>query len=222
MNVEMLTELGIKPKENMNEEPTVLRTNVRQKLSRIKRPGTQMVLWQREPAKNFQLWLEKLDFECLPHIRLLIKPKNFVSTVHSLLDDCGMPDDEMRSYFVNDIYKLVLLFSDIIKRAHVDVRFEKVDHDSCWKFHRDSVDTRLVTTYRGAATEWVKTQYSGEALQSQKEYQGPIEHFRPHDVGIFKGSRNGLGSGIVHRSPPISGKTKTRLILCLNEKITLN
>ena len=31
----MLTELGIKPKENMNEEPTVLRTNVRQKLSRI-------------------------------------------------------------------------------------------------------------------------------------------------------------------------------------------
>ena len=100
----------------------------------------------------------------------------------------------------------------------VDVRLERISHDSCWKFHRDCVEARLLTTYCGSATEWVQPIHAEQALREQKSYNGPLERLRVHDVAIFKGNRAGPNSGIVHRSPPIVGTGQTRLLLCLNKR----
>ena len=75
-----------------------------------------------------------------------------------------------------------------------------------------------LSTYRGPTTEWVKPQHAAEALQNQKDYQGPIEQFQAFEVGIFKGKHDDLSSGIVHRSPPIAGSGITLLLLCLNKQ----
>jgi hypothetical protein len=213
----MLTKLEIKPNKKINSEPEILTTNNEQDLTRINLPNTQMVLWQRRLLKDLKFWLKQIDLGCLPNLRIVTKPKELKSIMHSLFDDYGMPNTKMRSYLIEDIEKLVFLFADIINNSQVDVRFESLDHDGCWKFHRDSVKTRLVTTYLGPTTEWVKNQSAEQALRSQREYQGPIEHFQTYEVGVFKGSRVCLGSGIVHRSPPISKSGKTRLLLCLNK-----
>ena len=219
LDIVMLTKLEIKPNKKINSESEILTTNNEQGLAKINLPNSQMVLWQRRLLKDLKLWLNQLDLRCLPNLRVTTKPQELRSVMHSLFDDCGMPSTKMRSYLIEDIEKLVFLFSDIINNTQVDVRFENLNHDGCWKFHQDSFEKRLITTYLGPTTEWVKNQYAEQALRSQREYQGPIEHFQPYEVGIFKGSRDSLGSGIVHRSPAISESGTTRLLLCLNKPL---
>ena len=119
---------------------------------------------------------------------------------------------------VEDIEGLTLAFAEITGDRMVDVRLERVSDNACWKFHRDFVKTRLLTTYRGPSTEWVLPEYGEQALRQQLQFKGPIESLAPHDVANFKGCSSATESGIVHRSPPIEGTGYTRLLLCLNQK----
>ncbi len=201
-----------------NDEAEIVQAQTRQGLSTIRSPDVQLVTWQRALDGTLRAWLEQLDVSCLPHLRVLLQPKELRSTMEELLDACGMPKDEMRSNFIDDIDGLVSVFADIAQTDLVDVRLECLDHDACWKFHLDCVEMRLLTTYLGPATEWVKPQYAEEALRTQKQFQGPVERFRSHEVGMFKGSCAGSGSGIVHRSPPIANTGQIRLFLCLNRQ----
>ncbi|GAB5471891.1 MAG: hypothetical protein Kilf2KO_49210 [Rhodospirillales bacterium] len=127
-----------------------------------------------------------------------------------------MPAGPMRDLLVEDIAALADAFARITRSDLIDLRLEGIAHDACWKFHRDCVEARLLTTYHGSATEWVPPSHSQEALSAQQSFQGPIERLSAHGVGLFKGSYARPGSGIVHRSPPIAGTGETRLLICLN------
>ena len=104
----------------------------------------------------------------------------------------------------------------VMATPEVDIRLETIRHDACWKFHRDHVPARLLTTYRGPGTEWVHPRDGAAALSEQKSFRGRIERFPEHSVGLFKGSRGGSRAGIVHRSPPVALSGEVRLFLCLN------
>ena len=177
-----------------------------------------LVIWQRSLDPSLQGWINDMDATSLPDLRILAKPDEFRSALEPLLDACGLKSSGMRDRFVADINDLVVTFADITGGDYVDVRLERVNHDACWKFHRDTVETRLLTTYRGPTTEWVRHEYAEKAIQEQREYKGPLERFENGDVVIFKGSRASSDKGIVHRSPPISGTGMTRLLLCLNQR----
>ncbi|MGF1605918.1 MAG: DUF1826 domain-containing protein [Rhodothalassiaceae bacterium] len=185
-------------------------------LAAINDPGMDLVIWRRALPVCLQTWLDRLDAACLPDIRLLVEPCDLRPALEPDLDACGMPAGDMRDGLVRDVEGLAHAFCEIARSDCVDVRLERVGHDACWKFHRDCVEARLLTTYRGPATEWVPPTHSEQALREQKRFNGPIEHLRRHDVAIFKGSCAGEGSGIVHRSPPILGTGQTRLLLVLN------
>lgn len=187
-------------------------------LAAINVPGTELVIWQRALPSCLQTWLERMDPSRLPYLRVLVQPSDLRRAVEPHLDDRGMPPGDMRDLLVGDIGDLVCAFADITRSEHVDVRLERVNHDACWKFHRDTVEARLVTTYRGPATEWVQTAHAQRALREQKRFKGPLERLGHHDVAIFKGSCAGPSSGIVHRSPPIASTGRTRLLLCLNKR----
>ena len=186
-------------------------------LSAIGKPGTELVIWRRALPLCLTAWLEGLEAARLPDLRVLVRPSDFRAAVEPKLEDCGLPAGDMRDLLIADAAALVGAFAQVTGSALVDVRLERVDHDACWKFHRDSVEARLVTTYRGPATEWVQPDQAARALREQKGFEGPLEQLRTADVAFFKGSRAGAGSGIVHRSPPISGSGETRLLLCLNK-----
>ncbi len=115
-----------------------------------------------------------------------------------------------------DLVSLTEAFCRTMDSDIVDIRLETVTHDGCWKYHRDHVPARLLTTYRGPGTQWVTPERSEDALAQQKAYSGPLEQFAEHAVGLFKGSKAEKGRGIVHRSPPILGTGTTRILLCLN------
>lgn len=187
-------------------------------LAAINRPDMELVIWRRELPLCMQTWLERMDPSCLPDLRVLVRPGDLRLALQPHLDDCGMPPGDMRDLLIGDVDDLVSEFSKVTRTDLVDVRLERVSYDACWKFHRDCVEARLLTTYRGPATEWVQPIHAERALREHKRFKGPIEHLRIHDVAIFKGSCAGPGSGIVHRSPPIAGTGRTRLLLCLNKQ----
>ncbi len=185
-------------------------------LGAIARPDVELVIWRRSLPLCLQTWLEQLDATLLPDLRVLVQPKDLVRAMEPFLNECGLPEGEMRALLVCDVGNLVSAFARIARTDLVDVRLERVSGDACRKFHRDFVAARLLTTYRGPATEWVQPRHAETALRAQKSFKGPIEHLGAQDVAIFKGSCAGPGSGIVHRSPPIAGTGRTRLLLCLN------
>tara|TARA_Y100001960_G_C14674737_1_gene827896 strand:+ start:738 stop:1370 length:633 start_codon:yes stop_codon:yes gene_type:complete len=186
-------------------------------LASIKEPDTELVIWQRSLPSDLQNWINQTDAACLPDVRILIKPDEFRPALEPLLERCGLRAGDMRSRLVADIHGLVIAFAEITRRDYVDVRLERVSQDACWKFHRDIVETRLVTTYRGPATEWVRPVHAEQAIQEQREYNGPLECLGGGNVAIFKGSYVSPNRGIVHRSPPIAGTNLIRLLLCLNQ-----
>lgn len=186
-------------------------------LAAFKKPGTELVIWQRDFPKRFQDWLDRLEAAKLPDFRILVEPRDVRRAIDPLLDACDMPACDLRDLLVEDINDLVSRFAEIARSEAVDLRLQRVDHDACWKFHRDNVEARLLTTYRGPTTEWVQMAYADQALTEQQDYQGPLERLGLHDVALFKGSCAGPNSGVVHRSPPITGTGQTRLLLCLNQ-----
>lgn len=185
-------------------------------LAAIKQPAAELVIWQRSLPICFSAWIDRLDSATLPHLRVLVQPDDLRAALVPLLDETGLAKNEMRDLLVDDIDDLVGAFANITRSDLVDVRLERVDNDACWKFHRDMVEARLVTTYRGPATEWVQMAYAERAIDEQKNFDGPLERLDAHDVALFKGSCAGPNSGVVHRSPPISGTGQTRLFLSLN------
>ena len=208
-------------KPSVQAAPTgilVEKCEIAQGLAKIKEPGKELVIWNRALPLSFARWIDQLDTSHFPDLRILVSPKDFKTAIEPYLDNCGMPAGLMRASLSSDIHHLVGAYAEITGCDLVDVRLESVSDDACWKYHRDSVDTRLLTTYRGPTTEWVLPRYSEQALRDQKNYTGPAESLGLHEVAVFKGSRAGSVDGIVHRSPPIAGTELTRLLLCLNER----
>ncbi len=187
-------------------------------LAAIAEPDIDLVIWRRVLSSNLKTWMEQLEPSDLPDTRFLVQPAQLRQALEPQLDACGMSSGDMRDLLVQDIDTLVTAFADITGSDLVDVRLERIIHDACWRFHRDYVEARLLTTYLGPATEWVQSAHAEQALHDQKEYEGPLERLEAFDVAFFKGNSAGPGRGIVHRSPPVADTGQTRLLLCLNQR----
>jgi hypothetical protein len=185
-------------------------------LDQIHSSQVELVIWERELAAGLSDWLAALHPDQCPDGRLLVAAGNCRTAYTQLLNEADMPAGPMRDAFKADLVSLTEAFCRTMDTDVVDIRLETVTHDGCWKYHRDNVPVRLLTTYRGPGTQWVTPEHSDAALAQQKAYAGPLEQFADHTVGLFKGSKAENGSGIVHRSPPILGTGTTRILLCLN------
>ncbi len=185
-------------------------------LDRIRDKAVELAIWERELPQAFAEWLDALPSENLPDARAIADDNGVVATIAAMLDGARTPQGAMRDMLLDDIAGLARRFMTIMDSAQVDIRLEAVDHDACWKFHRDCVEARLLATYRGPGTQWVPPAFSKAALDRQKDYRGPIPSLSRFAAGMFKGSCAAPASGIVHRSPPIDGAGVTRLVLCLN------
>jgi hypothetical protein len=185
-------------------------------LGLVARQGTPLVVWQRRHPQELEQWLDEMTTETLPDSRVLLPPADFQRAAYEIFDDTGVPATSHREYLIGDMNRLVHAYADICGLDTVDVRIDRISNDACWKFHRDSVDLRLLTTYRGPATEWVRREYAEAALREQRDYRGPLQQLSRGDVAIFRGLQVAGNDGIVHRSPPILASGTTRLLLCLN------
>jgi hypothetical protein len=185
-------------------------------LDAIRMPGVELAIWSRALPLCLLSWLEQLPAAHLPDFRLLVSPVHFPVASKSLLGGLDRADRKMAEILAGDMALLVDRFAELSATDLVDVRVERITTDACWRFHRDCVDLRLLVTYRGPATQWVDPSHAEEALALQERYDGPLGQAALGSVSLFKGCYGSDGEGVVHRSPPIHGTGKVRLLMCLN------
>lgn len=185
-------------------------------LNRIGEPAMDLVIWERRLPPDLQTWLVSLRVDQLPCGRMLVGRTDIRDALDALFASSGTPDGPPANALLHDIVDVAERFAAVAECDPIDIRLDVVDHDACWKFHRDNVDLRLLTTYVGPGTQYVTPGNAERAIDRQKAYDGPIEHVPEQAVALFKGALCASGTGVVHRSPPIAGSGETRLLLCLN------
>ncbi len=110
----------------------------RKGLNAIKKPGAELVIWQRSLPMGFREWIDRTEVSMLPDLRILVQPDALRPALEPLLDECGLSANEMCNLLIDDIESLVSTFADVTRSEFVDVRLERIDHDACRKFHRDN------------------------------------------------------------------------------------
>lgn len=188
-------------------------------LDAVTEPLVALAIWRRSAADLPALagWLDSLPIDRLPDGRFSAPADEVPGRLVRLCDLVGLGDCRERALLIDDIAGLAGRFAMLAGCSDVDVRLEALDHDSCWRFHRDHVGLRLNATYRGPGTQFVPAGREAAALRSQRRYRGALEQLQRFDAGLFKGVRRAGARAVVHRSPPIKHTGLTRLFLCLNE-----
>lgn len=185
-------------------------------LARIADPDVDLAIWHRPAPALVDGWIAQAPPVQLPQGRILVRRSALDDALAALFAASAIPASLATRRLADDIAMLARAFAVLACTNEVDVRLETVTDDSCWKFHRDYVTVRLLATYLGPGTQWVPAANADAALHQQCNFAGPIGQLPRFAVGLFRGSRNAPGSGMVHRSPPIAGSGTTRLLLALS------
>jgi hypothetical protein len=185
-------------------------------LYQIAKPEVGLAVWHREIPDTVCADLERLTGAGFPAVRLLAQVWDITAALQHEI--AGSNHDAAVQWLIADIGDLATRFALIAGTELVDIRCEILQHDACWRFHRDNVNLRLVATYIGPGTEIVPCRDGARALRLQREYPGPTLPLPTGSVALFKGGEAAGGGGIVHRSPPIKAAGLSRLFLSINSR----
>ncbi len=123
--------------------------------------------------------------------------------------------------FVADVAWLARAFACLVDARGIGLRLRLLDKPMCPRFHVDHVPLRLITTYAGAGSEWLREdgmprRRLGDPAAEPTD-PAAIEQLGAGDVALFKGEKwlGNEGAGIIHRSPQATS-TERRLILTLD------
>ncbi len=128
---------------------------------------------------------------------------------------------------LTDIIFQVRLFQKITKSSNISLFLSTINSNMCRKFHTDINDLRLLCTYFGPGTLWIKDNdfisKKNNALDFKCDKEN-IQQVETGDISILKGSiyRCDQTSAIFHRSPSIEESGQKRLLLRLDTEKFLN
>lgn len=205
--------------------PRILESNEPSVLASIYELDCNLVVWKRNLS-------EQLDQE----VNALLQSVRNLETACVLGEEDSLvlfreflKLDEQQTTLGNDIKQLVEMFCCLFDLKNAGLRFKTLKHAMCPKFHVDFVPCRLVTTYAGAATEYLpndlvdRSWLGSRNLHSEDRNSGIFksqEHIRqlnPGDVALIKGENweGNEGKGLVHRSPELK-ESENRLLLTMD------
>ena len=191
-------------------------------LTRILDDDTNLAVWQRQlPAHigDFAAMVLSMNQSLAESLVVDLPEEDSQPVLNGLA--AGFNDVQGHEGFLADIAWLVSAFACLLGAKRVGLRLRTLDKAMCPRFHVDHVPVRLVTTYAGAGTQWLKEGAMDRRRLAQPEAEPrdarQIQQFRSGDVALLKGERwqGNEGFGLIHRSPePVSGER--RLILTLD------
>ena len=210
-----MSETGFDRRALHSTSESIIESNDIEILRRIKCSTVDLALYKRKLSAKLCDVLGKTPLHHFPSGRFLIRSSQVHETIYSLFSESSL-DNNTRKELAQDICSLAKCFVEISGTQDIDIRLETVTHDACWKFHRDCVSLRLLTTYKGPGTQIVPDEFTEKALADQRDYGGPFVQLGNDVVALFKGSEHETSNGVLHRSPPISRSGEARYFLCLN------
>ena len=182
--------------------------------------GVNLALWQR------QLPLHIAEFGALlvslnePLAESLVVELDSEEAEPNLLGlAAGCRDLEGYDGFIADVAWLVSAFACLLGAKRIGVRLRLLDKAMCPRFHVDHVPVRLITTYAGIGSQWLREGVMDRRQLSQADAEPSerIEQIHCGEVALLKGEkwRGNEGYGLIHRSPALAPNER-RLILTLD------
>ena len=182
--------------------------------------GVNLALWQR------QLPLHIAEFGALlvslnePLAESLVVELDSEEAEPNLLGlAAGCRDLEGYDGFIADVAWLVSAFACLLGAKRIGVRLRLLDKAMCPRFHVYHVPVRLITTYAGIGSQWLREGVMDRRQLSQADAEPSerIEQIHCGEVALLKGEkwRGNEGYGLIHRSPALAANER-RLILTLD------
>ncbi len=194
-------------------------------LASIYQPDHNIAIWQRSLSNEFEKSIQQLLNEDI-QLALVqsVTPQSCFDYIQKKLVGHACAEG-----LAEDIALIVDMFCCLFDLKEAGLRLTTLDKPMCPKFHVDRLPCRLVTTYVGSATQWLKNDYidrsklgSGSLGQLDKlsglyKSELMIEQMNNGDVALLKGSgwEGNEKFGLVHRSPALA-LCERRLLLTLD------
>jgi len=174
------------------------------------KPGCAAAIWRRQPAADFQNWVNDLHPSVLPQGRVVLRPAAARSMMTELCEISRTPSCPHRDQLIDDVAALADIFANLMQAPYLRLRLTAVDSNACRKFHIDAISGRLVCTYRGTGTQY--------GISRNERDPSRIFTVSTGDPILLRGTLwpEKPASGLLHRSPPIEGSGETRLVLVLD------
>ncbi|TFB40276.1 DUF1826 domain-containing protein [Pseudomonas sp. F01002] len=193
-----------------------------QALTRILDDGINLAVWQRQllaHIADFGSLLLSLNEPLAESLVLELPSDDTEPNLHGLAS--GFSDLEGYEGFIADVSWLVSAFACLLGARRVGLRLRVLDKAMCPRFHVDHVPVRLITTYCGIGSQWLK-----EGAMDRRQLGKPeaepqddslIEQIASGEVALLKGEKwhGNEGFGLIHRSPQLASGER-RLILTLD------
>ena len=199
-----------------------IRGETPQALARILDDGVNLAVWQRQLAAHiadFGQLLLSLNEPLAESLSLELADEAATPNLHGLAS--AFSDLEGYEGFIADVSWLVSAFACLLGAQRIGLRLRVLDKAMCPRFHVDHVPVRLITTYAGVGSQWLKEGVMDRRQLSKPEAEPQdnslIQHIASGDVALLKGEKwhGNEGFGLIHRSPqPAPGER--RLILTLD------
>lgn len=179
---------------------------------------------------NLAVWQRRLPVHIADFGALLLSLNTPLaeSLVVELLTDEAEPDlrrlasgfTDLEGYegFIADIGWLIRAFSCLLGARRIGVRVRMLEKAMCPRFHVDHVPVRLITTYAGIGSQWLKEgAMDRRRLADEACEPRDFEQLQCGDVALFKGEKwlGNEGYGLIHRSPQLAPGER-RLIVTLD------
>lgn len=189
-------------------------------LSDILEDGVNLALWQRQlplHIAEFGALLVALNEPVADSLVVELGSEEAVPNLQGLAANCR--DLEGYEGFIADVSWLVSAFACLLGAQRIGVRLRLLDKAMCPRFHVDHVPVRLITTYAGIGSQWLR-----EGIMDRRRLGQPaaeptarIEQIHCGEVALLKGSKwhGNEGHGLIHRSPALRAGER-RLILTLD------
>ena len=190
-------------------------------LTDIYRDDVNVAVWQRELPEDLTAAVDDL-LTANPTFRssMSVTPQSALSSVSGVLA-CPVLSE--------DVAELVDMFCCLFDLKRAGLRLTALSSAMCPRFHVDNVPCRLITTYRGAATQWLphnvvdrsKLGAGNKGLPDEESglYQTKqdVKQLTSGDVALAKGElwEGNENAGLVHRSPALAANER-RLLLTLD------
>ena len=184
--------------------------------------GVNLALWQRQlPAHitDFGRLLLSLNEPLAESLSLEMPGEDAEPNLHGLAS--GFSDLEGYEGFIADVSWLVSAFACLLGAQRIGLRLRVLDTAMCPRFHVDHVPVRLITTYAGIGSQWLKEGAMDRRQlgkpEAEPQDESLIQQISSGEVALLKGEKwhGNEGFGLIHRSPqPASGER--RLILTLD------
>ena len=190
-------------------------------LNEIINPHVNLALWQRPNQREISREVATLQGSQLLDVRRPTSLASIDTDVCELLQLQGIAPANFENLRA-DIAQLTQLMHGSTQKRNFIFRLLTTYRDDCRRFHLDRTRLRMMCTYRGPGSEWLTdSQVDRGALARGEPNEAVIRfgepsHFGTFWVGILKGDPGNVGTGLVHRSPPITGSGQVRVLFCLD------